>query len=60
MNGYYQELPLDVEKILCPDVSNIGDYYKIKNSYSNVTERNSFNLEIITCNKDVHEDCAKE
>ena len=38
----------------------IEDYYKVKNSYSNVTERSSFNLEIITCNSAVHADCASD
>ena len=45
---------------MCPATENIPDFYRIKNSYSNVTERLSFNLEIITCNIDVHNDCATD
>jgi len=32
----------------------------MKNSYSHVDERLSFSLEVITCNSDVHGDCAAE
>ena len=59
-NGYTGELPLELEKILCPDIDALTDFYRIKNGYSNVTERSSFSLEIITCNKTIHEDCAEE
>lgn len=59
-NEYEGAPPLALEKILCPATEAIEDYYKVKNSYSNVTERSSFNLEIITCNSEVHPDCASD
>ena len=59
-NGYVGELPLELEKILCPDIDKLTDEYRLKNGYSNVIERSSFSLEIITCNKAIHEDCAEE
>ena len=45
---------------MCPETEKVSDFYRVKNSYSNVTERKSFNLEIITCNNIVHDTCADE
>ena len=50
-NGYLDEPPVSLEKVLCPDTEGLGDWYRLKNSYSNVTERSSFSLEVITCNE---------
>ena len=33
-NGYVDEkIPLDLEKIVCPDTESVKDFYRIKNGY---------------------------
>ena len=53
-------MPLELDKILCPDIDPIIDFYKLKNSYTNYNNRTMFSVEIITCNKDIHNECADE
>ena len=39
----------NIENRLCPDFESLGDLLKIKNGYSNETERVSFSTEIRLC-----------
>ena len=45
---------------MCPDIDLISDYYRLKNSYTTHSDRFSFSIEIITCNKEIHSECAEE
>jgi hypothetical protein len=38
---------MSLNQRVCPDKSDLGDYWEIKNGYSNKTERLSFSFEII-------------
>jgi len=49
-NGFEGKIPLDLEKILCPEAASLYDHYRIENGYSNVDKRRSFSLEVVTCN----------
>ena len=42
-----------IKERLCPDMEHLGDFYKIKNGYTNRTERVSFSLEIHQCDADL-------
>ena len=45
----------------CPDFDAIKDYWRIKNGYTNQTERLSFSIEILKCNEDnYHGTCASD
>lgn len=34
---------------LCPDMEALEEYYKVKNGYTNTTERISFSIEVHKC-----------
>ena len=60
-NNYMDPPPVSLEKILCPATEGLDDWYKLKNSYSNVDDRSSFSLEIVTCNDELTPgQCAEE
>lgn len=40
-----------VEQRICPDIPDDYDFYKVKNSYSDPTLRNSFSIEIVKCSE---------
>ena len=44
-------------KRFCPAIENIAEYYEIKNGYTNSTERISFSIEIVKCNRELGEEC---
>ena len=43
------EFKQQIEKRICPDTDGLGDHFMLKNDYTNLTERNSFYLEILMC-----------
>jgi len=43
-----------MEYFFCPDTERVEEYYKLKNSYSNFTERISFSIEIIKCDNETN------
>ena len=47
------EYKKQIEKRICPDTEALGDNFILKNDYTNLTERKSFQLEITMC-KDPH------
>ena len=42
---------------LCPDFSKLKDIWKIKNSYSNIIDRDHFHVEVIICNSATNNNC---
>ena len=43
-----------IKNRLCPEIEPISEHFKIKNDYTNLTERNSFHLEISKCTNKLH------
>jgi len=43
---------LKLDKILCPETSEIDLFYKLTNSYIDTINKDSFAIEIIKCNED--------
>ena len=50
LNGYRNEIPIGIEKLLCPDVEHLKDDYKLRNGYDQRNDRTAISLEIISCN----------
>ena len=48
-NNFEGAIPLPLEKIVCPATEKFPELFKIKNTYSNVYDRVSFNIEVVTC-----------
>ena len=49
--------------LLCPDIDKVKDWFQLKNGYTNTKERDSFSLEVITCDQIWHDEdnyCAPE
>jgi len=42
---------------MCPDIASLENKLKLKNGYSNQTERISFSIDIISCNKLEDDSC---
>ena len=57
-NGYNQEIPIRVDKLICPDLEKLGADYRLFNGYKSKKARVAFSIEIIACNNDFTEDCA--
>ena len=47
----------DIKKRLCPDMENIKNQLRVKNSYMNKEERISFSIEAVLCDQE-GDDCA--
>ena len=49
------------EKRICPKYEEISDYWVVKNGYTNMTSRTSFEILILKCNSDNHDGiCADD
>jgi len=62
-NGYYGELPLQLDKTLCPATETVKDYYMLTNGYANIANKKSFAIEVLACNDvwvDSEEGCASK
>ena len=47
----------DYENRICPDLDSVKDHLRVKNDYSNVDDRDSFQIEIVKCNKSRSKNC---
>ena len=45
---------------LCPDVDEAYNYYRVMNSYSNTTHRESFSVELWKCNSNINTNCKSD
>ena len=49
------------ESRFCPDISgDIVDYYKVENSYTNMTKRDSFAFEVVKCSPIHSSECKSD
>jgi len=55
-----EDYKVGIESRLCPDTDEFIDWYKVKNSYSNQTERNSFQITIRKCNPKIEKICDSD
>ena len=55
-----EDTKLSILHRLCPDTDEYIDWYKVKNSYSNQTERNSFQITIRKCNPKIEKICDSD
>jgi len=46
------ELPMKLDKILCPETKGMEMFYRLTNSYIETINKDSFAIEIIKCNKE--------
>ena len=51
-NGYYKDLPQNLDSLMCPDVESVKDFYRIMNGYTHAEHFDSFAIEIIACSKE--------
>ena len=59
MNGYDAEIAIGVNKLLCPDVEDLKDKYKLHNGYDQRNDRTAISFEIIECNHNFTEECEQ-
>lgn len=45
---------------LCPDIPEDDQFYKVRNKYTDVSDRVSFQVEIHKCSKALNKDCKDE
>ena len=58
-NGYKHDIAIGASKLLCPDVENLKDEYKLRNGFDQRNDRTAISLEIISCNDKFTEGCKK-